>query len=285
MKKVIILLLCLVVFIALLSLLLSLAINKVPIGAKKVALIRVEGIILDSRNVIREIKKYSKDSSVKAVVLRVDSPGGGVAPSQEIFDEIVKLKEEKKVVVSMGSVAASGGYYISSPADSIVANAGTITGSIGVIMELPNVEGLMEKIGIKTQIIKSGKHKDLASAFKTMTEEEKKILQKLLDDVHDQFIRAVSESRDIDYESIKKLADGRIFTGKKAQELGLVDELGNLEYAIELAGKLSGIEGEPEVIYKKERFSFWDMIFDRTFPKELFKDSLQTIALKYMFVP
>ncbi len=282
MKKILIFLVCVIVLIAILSLMLALM-HKVPIG-EKVALIRVEGIILDSRKVIEELKRYSKDSSVKAVVLRVDSPGGGVAPAQEIYEEIIKLKAKKKVVVSMGSVAASGGYYISCPADKIVANAGTLTGSIGVIMEIPNFEGLMEKIGVKTQIIKSGRHKDIASAFRSMTKEEKKILQALLDDVHDQFIRAVSDSRDIAYEEVKKLADGRIFTGRKAKELGLVDELGNLEDTIKLAGKLSGIKGEPYVVSKKEKFSFWDLI-SGDFPKELIKDGFPTIRLKYMLTP
>lgn len=284
MKKILIFFLAVIVLIAILSLVLAFM-NKVPLGEKKVALIRIEGVILDSRKVIEELKRYSKDSSVKAVVLRVDSPGGGVAPAQEIYEEVIKLKAKKKVVVSMGSVAASGGYYISSPADKIVANAGTLTGSIGVIMELPNFEGLMEKIGVKTQIIKSGKHKDIASAFRSMTEEERKILQTLLDDVHDQFIRAVSDSRGMEYETIKELADGRIFTGRKAKELGLVDELGNLEYAIKLAGKLGGIKGEPHVVSKKEKFSFWDLLIGGNFPKGLIKDGFPTIRLKYMLTP
>ncbi len=284
MKKILIFLLFVIVVVAILSLFLSLT-HKVAIGGKKVALIRIEGIILDSKKIIEEIKKYSDDPSIKAVVLRVNSPGGGVAPSQEVYDEIVKLKGTKKVVVSMGAVAASGGYYIASPADRIVANPGTITGSIGVIMEMPNIEGLLHKVGVKTQVVKSGKHKDIASAFRTMTEEERKILQNLLDDVHEQFIRAVSDSRNIDYGVVKELADGRIFTGKKAKELGLVDELGNLEYAIELAGKLSGIKGQPQVVTKKDRFSFWDLFIGEDFPKELLKDRLQGFSLKYMLAP
>lgn len=285
MKKILIFLLISIVLIALLSLALTFLRNGPVTIGEKVALIRVEGMILDSRYVIKELKKYSRDSSVKAIVIRVDSPGGGVAASQEIFDEIIKVKEKKKVVVSMGSVAASGGYYISSPADIIVANAGTLTGSIGVIMELPNFEGLMEKIGIKSQIIKSGKHKDIASAFRSMTKEERQILQTLLDDVHDQFIQAVAESRGMEYEEIKNLADGRIFTGRKAKELGLVDELGNLEYAIKLAGKISGIKGEPQVISKKEKLSLWDLLSGGVLPNELIKNRFQSISLKYMLTP
>lgn len=279
MKKILFFSFLIIIVIAILSFLLTFT-HKVPIG-EKVALVRVEGVILDSQDIIDELKNYSKNSSIKAVVLRINSPGGAVAPAQEIYKEIIKLKTKKKVVVSMGSVAASGGYYIASAADRIIANAGTLTGSIGVIMEIPNFKGLMEKIGVETQIIKSGKHKDIASVFKSMTDEERKILQSVLDDVHDQFITAVSEGRDISYEEIKKLADGRIFTGKMAKELGLVDALGNLEDAIKLAGSLSGIKGEPQIITKKEKFSVWDLI-GGAFPRELIKEGFPSIRLKYI---
>jgi protease-4 len=279
MKKLLLFSFIVIILIAIVSYALTFT-HTLPLG-EKVALVRVEGVILDSKNVIDELKSYSKDSSIKAVVVRVNSPGGAVAPAQEIYKELLRFKQEKKVVVSMGAVAASGGYYISSPADKIVANPGTLTGSIGVIMEIPNVQGLMKKIGVETQVIKSGKHKDIASTFKSMTPEEKKILQDLLDDVHDQFIEAVSESRGMDYEDIKKLADGRIFTGKKAQELGLVDVLGNLQDAVTLAGELSGIKGEPQLVTKKRRFSFWDFI-GGGFPQELMKDGFSSIKLKYL---
>lgn len=280
MKKVLIFFAIVFAVIVLLSLMLTVS-HKVPLG-EKVALVRVAGVILDSTDVIKELKEYSKDSSVKAIVLRVDSPGGGVAPSQEIYEEVLKIKEKKKVIASMGSVAASGGYYIAAPADKIVANAGTLTGSIGVIMEIPNVSGLMEKIGVKTQVVKSGKHKDLASAFKSMTPEEKKILQTVLDDVHTQFIQAVSESRGMAFEDIKKLADGRIFTGKMAKEIGLVDELGNLQDAIMLAGKLTGIKGEPEVVTKEDEFSFLDLLKGKI-PGSLIGSAFSNIQLKYLF--
>jgi protease-4 len=249
---------------------------------EKVALVRVVGVIIDSTDVIEELKEYSQDSSVKAVVIRVDSPGGAVAPSQEIYEEIIKLKENKKVVVSMGSVAASGGYYISAPADKIVANAGTLTGSIGVIMEIPNVAGLMEKIGVEAQIVKSGRHKDIASAFRSLTPEEKQLLQNVLDDVHDQFITAVSDSRGINPEDIKTIADGRIFTGRMAKELGLVDELGNLQDAIMLAGELTGIKGEPEVVTKKDEFSIFDLLKGQL-PEYLIGNAFSGIQLKYLF--
>ena len=279
MKKVLIFFAIIFVIIAIFSLILTFR-QKVPLG-EKVAVIRVTGVIIDSRDIIEELKKYAKDNSVKAVVIRVDSPGGAVAPSQEIYEEIVKIKKRKKVVVSMGSVAASGGYYISAPADRIVANAGTLTGSIGVIMEIPNVAGLMEKIGVETQVIKSGRYKDIASVFKSLTPTEKEILQTVLDDVHDQFIRAVSEGRGMKFEDIKNLADGRIFTGRMAKEVGLVDELGNLEDAIMLAGKLTGIKGEPRVVYKKEKFSILDMLKGEIQGK-LISNAFSGIQLKYL---
>jgi protease-4 len=280
MKKVLIFFAIIFAIIIILSLMLTFT-HKVSLG-EKVALIRITGVIIDSTDIIEEIKDYAKDNSIKALVIRVDSPGGAVAPSQEIYEEIIKIKDKKKVVVSMGSVAASGGYYISAPADRIVANAGTLTGSIGVIMEIPNVAGLMEKIGVETQVVKSGRHKDIASVFKSLTPEEKKILQTVLDDVHDQFIRAVSESRGMKFEDIKKLADGRIFTGRMAKEIGLVDELGNLQDAIMLAGKLTGIKGEPQVVYKKEKFNIFDMLSGELTGK-LIGNAFSGIQLKYLF--
>lgn len=282
MKKVLIFFAVIFILILILSLVMTVS-RKSPLG-DKVALVRVTGVILDSSDVIEELKEHSKDSSVKAIVLRIDSPGGAVAPSQEIYEEIKKIKEKKKVIVSMGTVAASGGYYISAPADRIVANAGTLTGSIGVIMEIPNISGLMQKIGVETQVIKSGAHKDIASIFKSLKPEEKEILQTVLDDVHDQFIQAVSEGRGIKFEQIKKLADGRIFTGRMAKEVGLVDEIGNLQDAIMLAGELTGIKGEPQVVQKKEEFSFIDMLKGEL-PKNLIGSVFQGVSLKYLMTP
>jgi len=256
--------------------------KNVSLG-EKVAVVRIEGPIMDSKNTIDEIKGYLKDASIKAIVLRVDSPGGAVAPSQEIYEEVKKATLKKKVIVSMGSVAASGGYYISAPADRIIANPGTLTGSIGVIMEITNIEGLMNKIGVKTEVIKSGRHKDIASAFRKMGKEERLILQGVLDDVHEQFIKAVSDGRKIPFDEVKKLADGRIFTGKQAMEARLVDELGTLEDAIAAAGRLAGIKGEPEVVTKKERFSIVDILRGK-FPKEL-SDIFPTVKIKYLLAP
>jgi protease-4 len=256
--------------------------KNLPVG-DRIALIRIEGPIIDSKDTIDEIKDYVKDASVKAIVLRIDSPGGAVAPSQEIYEEVRKATAKKKIVVSMGSVAASGGYYIASPATKIVANPGTLTGSIGVIMEIPNVEGLMNKIGVKTEVIKSGQHKDIASVFRGIKKEEKEILQNVLDNVHDQFIAAVAEGRKMVLEDVKKIADGRVFTGEQALKVGLVDELGNLEDAVKTAAKLSGIKGEPVVVTKKERFSFIDILRGRM-PKEL-TNMFPSVKVQYLFAP
>ena len=236
------------------------------IPGNKIALIKIEGVILDSREIIEELKEYNSNESVKAILLRIDSPGGAVAPSQEIYEEVKKIRDEgkKKIVTSMGSVAASGGYYIASVSDKIVANPGSITGSIGVIMELANVSGLMKKVGVESVIIKSGKYKDIGSVFRTMTKEERDLLQGLMDDVHDQFIEAVAVGRDIEKEQLIPIADGRVFTGRQAKELGLVDEIGNMQDAIRLAADMVGIVGEPSILEKKKRFSFMDIIRNRS---------------------
>ena len=257
--------------------------NSVSFGGNKIALVRIEGPILDSEKAMEEIKKYSKDSSVKAILLRVNSPGGAVAPSQEIYVEVKKAVEKKPVVISMGAVAASGAYYISAPASRIVANPGTITASIGVIMEIPNFSGLMQKVGIKSEVIKSGRHKDLASAFRGIGEEERKILQNVLDNVHEQFILAVAEGRNMDVSEIRKIADGRIFTGQQAIAVGLVDELGNMEDAISVTADLAGIKGEPKVIEEKEKKSFFDLLNSSISGK--INDIIPTLKLNYILSP
>jgi protease-4 len=184
-----------------------------------------------------------------------------VAPAQEIHAEVKKAQREKKILVSMGSVAASGGYYIACAADKILANPGSITGSIGVIVESLNVEELLRKLGLQSMVVKSGKHKDIGSPLRSMTEEEKRLLQGVLDSVHDQFIQAVAEGRKLPPEKVREVADGRIFSGDQARALGLVDDLGSLEDTIALAAKMAGIRGEPEVLYpEKKRFSLLDLL-------------------------
>lgn len=280
MKKVFWLIIGLFVLLIVVSLLFVMLQKNLPLG-ERVALIRVEGMIVDSKDTIYEIKEYVKDPLIKAIVLRIDSPGGAVAPAQEIYEEIKKAVAKKKVIASMGSIAASGGYYIASPATKIIANPGTLTGSIGVIMEIPNLEGLMSKLGIKTEVVKSGEKKDMASVFRGIKKEERAILQKVLDNVHDQFITAVAEGRKMPYEDVKQLADGRIFTGEQALKVGLVDKLGNIEDAVQVAAELSGIKGEPVLISKKERFSLIDLIRG---PKELI-DIIPSVKIKYLFTP
>jgi protease-4 len=282
MKKFFLVLLGILVLIIIISLSLVILQKNVPMG-DKVALIRVEGTILDSKDTIDQIKDFTKDPSTKAIVLRIDSPGGAVAPSQEIYEEVRKAIAKKKIVVSMGSVAASGGYYIASPASRIFANPGTLTGSIGVIMEIPNFEGLMNKLGIKTEVVKAGRHKDIASIFRGMKKEDREILQGVLDNVHEQFITAVANGRKMLPEDVRKIADGRVFTGEQALKAGLVDELGNLEDAVKAAGRLAGIKGEPVVITKKEKFSFFNFLRDEV-PKEL-KDLFPSVRVKYLFTP
>jgi protease-4 len=233
--------------------------HKMPIG-DKIALINVEGAILSASDTIEQLKEYADDDSVKAIVMRVDSPGGAVVPSQEIYEEVLKAAAKKKLVVSMGSVAASGGYYISAPASRIIANPATITGSIGVIMEIPNFKGLMDKLGVKSEVITSGKHKDMASVFRGIGDGERAILQSVLDDIHEQFIKAVADGRHMPIEKARELADARIFTGRQARELGLVDALGNLQDAIDEAAKLANIKGKPNVVTKEKEFSVLEYI-------------------------
>lgn len=239
-------------------------------GNEKIAIIEIKGVILDPQPIVEKLIKFRKNEKVKAIVLRIDSPGGGVGPAQEIHAEVKKVQLEKKVLVSMGSVAASGGYYIACAADKIIANPGSITGSIGVIVESLNVEGLFRKLGLRSTVIKSGRHKDIGSPLRKMTPEEKKLLQGVLDSVHDQFIRAVAEGRKLPLEKVRSLADGRIFSGDQAKTLGLVDDLGNLQDTIAMAAKMAGIKGEPEVIYpEKKRFSLLDLILQQTIFKFL----------------
>ncbi|HXX36099.1 MAG TPA: signal peptide peptidase SppA [Thermodesulfobacteriota bacterium] len=226
----------------------------------KIAIVEVKGVIAQSSGIIEELQQYLDDKDVKAIILRIDSPGGGVGPSQEIYREVLKIRPRKKVVTSMGAVAASGGYYIASASDLIVANPGTITGSIGVIMQFSNFEELLKKIGIKGVVLKSGEHKDIGSPFREMTPEEKKIMQEVLDNVHQQFIQAVADGRKLDRAKVAEIADGRILTGEQAKNLGLVDQMGNLQDTIEITAKMVGISGRPNVIYPKRKLSILELL-------------------------
>jgi protease-4 len=230
----------------------------------KIAIVEIKGLITQSSGIIEEIHQYQEDDGVKAIILRIDSPGGGVGPSQEIHREILKAKSKKKVVTSMGSVAASGGYYIACASDLIMANPGTITGSIGVLMEFTNVEELFKKIGIKGVVLKGGEHKDIGSHFREMTPEDKALMQEVIDNVHQQFIQAVAEGRKLDRKTVTQIADGRILTGEQAKQAGLIDQIGNLQDTIDAVAKMVGIEGKPNIVYPKKRFSILELLVRET---------------------
>lgn len=232
---------------------------------ERVAVIPLSGLISDSAPVIEQLKKFGKDDSVKAIVLRIDSPGGGVGPSQEIYEEVKKVRAKKPVLASMGALATSGGYYIACAAQRVYANPGTMTGSIGVIMPFMNVKDLVEKIGVKGMTVKSGTFKDIGSPLRDMTPLERELLQGVVDNVHLQFVNAVADGRNLDRQDVLQIADGRILTGEQAKELGLVDVLGNLEDAISDAGKLGKISGEPKVVTPpKKKISFLELLREET---------------------
>ena len=233
-------------------------------SGKAVGVVEVKGIILDSQETIRHLRECGKSDRVKAVVLRIDSPGGVVGPSQEIHEEVKKLAAKKKVVVSMGTLAASGGYYIAAPASVIYANPGTITGSIGVILKLSNLQDLLDKVGVKSITIKTGKFKDTGSATRPMTEEDKALLQGVIDSSYGQFVKAVAQGRNLPEAQVRLLADGRIFTGEQALALKLVDRLGNMQDALAEAGRLGGIEGDPPQFRPKKERKLLDMLVEET---------------------
>ena len=231
-------------------------------GKEGVAIVRVEGPIMDSSQAVAELEAFGDNPMVKAIVVRIDSPGGGVAPSQEIYNAVKRVRKEqnKTVVASMGTVAASGGYYIAVATDRILANPGTLTGSIGVIMQMANFQELLEKVGVKSVVIKTGKFKDLGSPFRPMVEEERQLLEAVMDDTLSQFIEAVAEGRSMDAAEVEQLADGQIFTGRQAKTVLLIDEIGDLHDAIKLAGELGGIEGTPRVLETTKPFSVQEFL-------------------------
>jgi protease-4 len=251
----------------------------------KIGVIEIFGVIADSRQVIEQLHDFRDNENIKAIVLRVDSPGGGVGPSQEIHDEVKAVDAQKPVVVSMGSVAASGGYYIAAPAREIVANPGTITGSIGVVMEFTNFQELLDKIGLSSVVVKSGEYKDIGSPAREMTSKEREILQNLIDDVHSQFVQSVAKGRNLNEEDVRQLADGRIFSGRRAMEMGLVDRMGNLRVAIKLAAELSGVDGEPNVVYPPVKGPrFIDFFIEQTLNRLQFALQKQrTVGLQYLW--
>lgn len=234
-----------------------------PVG-QKVAVVELEGIIIQSEPIVRELNEHRENPSVRAVVIRVNSPGGVVAPTQEIYSAIQRVRKSgKPVVASLGSVAASGGYYVATAADRIYASPGTLTGSIGVIMQMANVEGLLKKVGVDLVVVKAGQYKDIGNFARAMTPEERRILQSLLDDVYNQFVDAVAGGRKLDRATVEAFADGRIVSGKQAQQLKMIDALGGLDEAIEDAARLAGLPPKPRLILPRKRFSLSDLLKDQ----------------------
>jgi protease-4 len=238
---------------------------------EKIAVVELTGTIISSDEVVRQLKKYAKDHSIRAILFRVDSPGGGVVASHEIYEEIRSIvKGGKPVVVSMGALAASGGYYVSCGATKIVANPGTLTGSIGVISQFMRVDSLLHKIGIEATTIKSGRMKDAGTPFRAMTPEDKAYFQDLMDNVHHQFIAIVEKERKLNHDTLVKYADGRVFTGEQAKKLGLVDTLGTFNDAVAIAAHSANIWGEPTLVRERKRsFSMLDWLLDQSKVSEL----------------
>ena len=246
-------------------------------GGPRIGVVPIEGVIgvygrggVDSDQVLRTLKRYADDSDMKAIVVRIDSPGGAVAPSQEIYDELRRVAEDKVVVCSMGSVAASGGLYVAMGCDRIVAEGGTLTGSIGVISQFVNVKGLSDRFSVKVETVKSGKLKDAGNPFRDMTPEDRAYWQALVDQVYRQFLSAVAESREMAEDEVRKFADGRVLTGEQAQQLGLIDDLGNFHDAVDLAKEQAGLKGEPRLVYPPEQRS--------RFFEDLFGDAARAVA-------
>ena len=255
-------------------------------GGERVAVVELTEPIIDSQDIVRQFKKYRENKTVKAIVFRVDSPGGGVSASQEIYEEVKKTRHSgKPVVVSMGAVAASGGYYVSCGATRIVANPGTLTGSIGVIFQFLHFSELMNKIGIDASTFKTGKYKDIGSPFRKTTEEEKRFFDQLLGDVYDQFVSVVATERKLDRQRVLRYADGRVFTGRQAREYGLVDTLGTYEDAVNIAAKLGDVRGKPKVVKEKKLRTFLDRLMGQTVSElaTLKRDIFNQPVLQYKF--
>jgi protease IV len=244
----------------------ALSVSLTPTGGgavfgARVAIVELEGTIVDVDDLVRELKAHRDNPLVKAVVLRINSPGGVVGPTQELHAAVTRLRQAgKPVVASLGAVAASGGYYVAVAADKIYANPGTLTGSIGVIFQLPNLDGLMKKVGVDYVVVKAGQYKDIGNISRAMTQEERRVLQTLLDDVHAQFIAAVAAGRKLDRAQVLGFADGRIVSGSQAKDLRMVDVLGGLEEAVDGAAALAGLPTPPNVVGPKKKLSIMDLL-------------------------
>lgn len=223
---------------------------------QSVGVVEIEGTIFDSKPIIQTLRRFGKEDNIKAILLRIDSPGGSVAATQEIYTELLRFRGKKPIIASLGTVAASGGLYVAAAADKIVANPATVTGSIGAIMQTYNVENLLGKVGFQSVVIKSGRYKDIGSPTRPMTPEELALLQEIVNELKDQFVQDLAKGRGLEKEKVAAVADGRIFTAVTAHKLGLVDSLGNFEDAVETARKEAGLEKRPRLIYPEKKESW-----------------------------
>lgn len=277
-KKVflIITLIVVIIFIAL-----YLVASLTTAGSGKIGVVEIEGTITDMKDAMEDVVKFKEDDSIKGVILRINSPGGAVGPTQEIYSEIKKLKRSKKVYVSMGSVCASGGYYLAVTGDKVYASPSTITGSIGVIMQQTVVEDLMKKIGVEANTIKSGALKDTGTPFRKMRDDERKYLQGVIDSIYEQFVNDVAEGRKKPVDEIKQLADGRIYTGLQAKETGLIDNIGTFYDVVDDMKKELGIHGKPSLVYGKRPFSFLRWLISSAVQDVVFKNTSQPVQFLY----
>jgi protease IV len=259
----------------------------------RIAVIPIEGIITDDREVLEQIRAFREDGSVKGYVVAINSPGGAVGPSQSIYSELKKLREEddRPVVASIGGVGASGGYYIALGADSIFALPGSLTGSIGVIMEIPEIRELMDKVGVDMRTIKSAEHKDVGSMWRAMSASDSAVLNALVQDVYDQFVDVVVTERKLSREQLVPLADGRVLSGRQAQRGGLVDRMGNVQDAIASAGRMAGLGSDPKIMFPpEEKPTIFDVILGRSAAGALDRfmrplNGVATPQLRYLLHP
>ena len=275
----------LVVIVGIILIVFLLSIIRAFVGkpGERIGVVEIEGVIAESRQTMEDVVRYKEDPSIKGVVLRINSPGGSVGPTQEIFRELIKLKEKKKVFVSMGSLCASGGYYLAAAGEKIYASPSTITGSIGVIMQSVILEDLLKKIGVKSNTIKAGDLKDAGTPFREMTSDERAYLDGVVKNIHEQFIKDIAAGRSMDIEKARKLADGRIYTGLQAKELGLIDNIGNFYDTVDDMKKALNIKGKPELIYTEKPFSLSKWIFS-SISKESF-ESFFSSPFKFLYYP
>ena len=256
----------LIFFSIIIVILLSISFDNEP-NANNIGVIEITGTIMDSRDIIEALDKFNNRSDIKSIILRLDTPGGAVSPSQEIYEKVksISIENKKPIIASMGSVAASGGYYIAIGADKILANPGSITGSIGVIINFPIAKDLVDKVGLKFNTIKSGKMKDAGSLYRNPTDDENIFFQEIVDDLHGQFVNEVSSQRNIKIDKLSNITDGRIFTGRKAYELGLIDTIGTFEDALNISKNLANISGSINLVYPKDKKGrLIKMLFDES---------------------